>query len=148
MILVMLNCGSLHMQATRNSFIVFSTIIVSILISAQCYAKRMMPESPPPVIYNHTTYSPVVYNGLIDKTISSGAYIEAYDNKTKKLLWRKQIYKISYNPGLESDVQDVYITKVRMQHGNLIINNEKGYVYELNTKTHEVKLIAKPPMKH
>jgi hypothetical protein len=118
------------------------TMMIGVLFSIQCHAKRMMAEPVTPVIINDTTYSPAFYSGLNDKAIPGGAYVEAYDNKTQKLLWRKQIYKIKYHHDLEYDVQDIYITKISVKNGNLIIHNEKGDEYLFNVTTHAVKLIT------
>ena len=66
-------------------------------------ASRMEPKKVPPVIHRG-----VVYRVNHEKM----GFLEAWDEKTGKLLWEKRIYRVFYNPFLERDVQDVYISRV------------------------------------
>ena len=54
------------------------------------------------------------------------------------LSWWKQIYVIRYDTVLETDVRDVYITSLKIKDGNLIVENERGYIYSLVLNTLEV----------
>ena len=56
----------------------------------------------------------------------NGGYIEATSLETGKLLWELRVYEVEYDPILEGDVQDVYITYLKIVDGNLEILHEAG----------------------
>jgi len=62
--------------------------------------------------------------------------VVATDQPSRKKLWQKRIYRVTRNPALESDVQDVFITSLAIEGNALIIRNERGeqFVLELSTR--------------
>ena len=65
--------------------------------------------------------------------------VVATDIGTGCQLWWRQIYAVKYIPGLEPDVQWVYISSLKADDGVLRIENEDGNKYELDLNTLEVK---------
>ena len=57
--------------------------------------------------------------------------------KKKKCYWEKEVYTVEYNPDLESDVQDVFITSLNIEDGKLVVVNEKGDVYKVDLSSPE-----------
>ena len=60
--------------------------------------------------------------------------------KTSAELWTIKVYDVVYKPGMETDVQDVFIvsmTKDPADENKLRITNENGkeYVVDISTKT-------------
>lgn len=45
----------------------------------------------------------------------------------------------SYDPKKEKDVQDIFITKLEIKDGRLIVTNESKNRYSIDVKTQEVK---------
>jgi hypothetical protein len=41
----------------------------------------------------------------------------------------RQVYAVKYDPQLEADVQDCYITRMDLETDHLRVTNERGYVY-------------------
>jgi hypothetical protein len=72
--------------------------------------------------------------------VQNGGVVEARDPKSKKLLWRVQIYKTVYDQDLERDVQDVFIKTLSFdkRHNLLIMSDEKARVFVLNLATRNV----------
>ena len=64
--------------------------------------------------------------------------VEAVDTKTGNLRWTKQIYVTRYDPALERDVQDRFITGLRQEDGTLVVTVEGGGEYVLNRESLEV----------
>lgn len=71
----------------------------------------------------------------------NGGYISAVDEKTGVELWLVQVYQIKYDPGLEGDVQDVFIRKISVgkDENTLLIENDKRETFSLNLKSRKVK---------
>ncbi|MFO1490704.1 MAG: hypothetical protein U1F77_03385 [Kiritimatiellia bacterium] len=47
------------------------------------------------------------------------------------MLWEKQVYAVKLDPNLEADVQHVFITKLEVADGALLVTNERGEVYSM-----------------
>ena len=121
-------------------------IAAFLTISFACaYAERMAPKPIAPIDHNDVTYSVphfVQFLGDDDEQTQNGGYVLARDKKTKRIKWLVQIYVTKYNKFLESDVQDVFITEIKLKDDTLIIKDEKGRNYSLNINTLEVKPIS------
>jgi hypothetical protein len=71
----------------------------------------------------------------------NGGYIAAIDPASGKELWTLKIYDIAYDPDLESDVQDVFITSMSktLFGQKLNIRDEQGRSYVVDPTTRTVK---------
>jgi len=59
----------------------------------------------------------------------------ATDAKTGRELWALDLYKISYVPGLETDVQDVFIVQLeRESDDSILATDERGRAYRVDLK--------------
>jgi hypothetical protein len=56
----------------------------------------------------------------------AAVFLRARNVKTQMQLWALELYQIKLNPGVESDVQDVCVTSMRVTNGQIEIMNEKG----------------------
>ena len=105
-------------------------ILASLVLSQPCLAKRAAPVPVTPLVIATTTFRvPSTPVGLI----------EAVDTQSGGALWTKQIYVTRYDPALERDVQDRFITGLRAAEGGLIVTVEGGAEYFLNLTTLEVQ---------
>lgn len=102
-------------------FLVFAFLCSTII---QVEAKRVPPSLIEPVIYNGVNY-----------TTGKMGFVEAWDINTSQKIWEKKVYSVKYNPLLETDVQDVFITSLSISDGKLVVINEKGNKYEVNVET-------------
>jgi hypothetical protein len=82
--------------------------------------------------------SDIRYDSLILQR-SEMEYVQALDSATKIILWKKKIYNVSYIPGMETDVQDVFIDSMYLQNKLLIIRNERKKWFSLDLQTLKVK---------
>jgi len=103
--------------------------------ATRIYDEKLLPENIA-IIDNGIKYIP---NSYYDSTKGRTFYIEAWDIMSGKKLWEQKIYEIKYNLSLEQDVQDVFITSLRIEKGKLIIKNEKDEEYTLDLNTKEVE---------
>ena len=69
--------------------------------------------------------------------------VEAWNTAENQRIWFRQIYTVQYNPSLEGDVQDIFISglKLEAEHQRLTIENEKGGIFTLNLETLEVQTV-------
>ena len=54
------------------------------------------------------------------------------------------IYEINYQKSLERDVQRLYITKLEINNGLLLVKTEKGGIFSCHITTGKVKLLKLP----
>lgn len=96
---------------------------------SQLEAKRIAPP----------TVSPVSYQGIVySAPVTSMGVVEAKNEKDQTILWSKSIYTVKYEEGLETDVQDVFITKLAVKNNMLLVTNEKNKQFEVDLKTGQV----------
>jgi len=93
-------------------------------------AKRQAPAPVEPVRLDGVEYT-VPHQLLM-------GLVQATDIRHGTLLWRRQIYTVRYVPGRETDLQDVFITRIEAGRGCLRVTNERGDVYELRLDSLEV----------
>ncbi len=102
--------------------ILIAFFLTTITLIAQANPKRVAPKEPKPAIAKNIKYmAPTGEKG----------YIVAKDVKTDSVLWKKQVYKISYKKGLETDVQDVFIDSLRLEGKYLIVRREDNKIYKI-----------------
>jgi hypothetical protein len=109
-------------------------------------AKRGAPKIAKPVISDGVEYR-AVHDRYKEKGRPRGirAFVEARDTKTKKSLWRVQVYDIRYRGVLETDVQDVYIKDLKLDKSDLIVTtDERSRRYFINPKAPAPLLYAPP----
>ena len=119
------------------------SVIASLVLSGAtiALADRENPIPVPPVEQNGITYKAPTYDPKTGYTVG---IVEAYDTKTNRRIWSKQIYVVKLNPEMESDAQEVYITGLSLSDNKLLISTERGFEYELDLTTLEVKSINGP----
>lgn len=110
-----------------------SIISVALLaVTTLASAKRL----PPPQVVSINAGG-VEYSVPQDRVFSGqlGGFIEAKDQSSHLLKWRKQVYHTSYNSDLERDIQDVFITSLTLSGKTLMVRDEKSRVFCLDTDT-------------
>jgi len=106
--------------------VVIVFLLISLVGTTSVFAKRLAPTPVNDIVFNGIKYSA--------SNIEMG-YVEARNIQNNKLIWRKQVYKVTYDANLEKDVQDVYITNLQIEDTNLLVTNEKGVVYKVDLNT-------------
>ena len=120
---------------------IIHALVLALILASTAIAKRIAPAEVPPIKTDKAVYS-VPHFGSGNGS-QNGGVVEARHPKTKKLLWRIQVYKTAYDEGLEKDVQDVFIKSLSIDktHNLLIMSDEKGRIFALNLKTKRVTQI-------
>ncbi len=122
-----------HKKITLILFLFFS--IVSTL-----YAMRVAPKEVKPVKTDDVIYSaPHLFIMSNSESFQSGGYVMAQDVKTKRIKWIVQVYVTEYDRKLEADVQDVFITDIKLDKEKLIIKDEKHRLFSLDINSLEVQ---------
>jgi hypothetical protein len=107
-------------------------------LAAPVAAKRPAPKAVKPVSAKGVEYR-VAHERFSRDGTPAGlrAFVEAWDQKAKKKLWRVQVYQVAYDPKLEADVQDVYVTSLSFRAKGLLVkaDNKKQYLIDLAKKT-------------
>ena len=102
---------------------------------------RPSPLEVEPAVYDNVKYTaPHFLESSNHKQLSG--YIEAWDTRTNKKFWELKVYDIKYDPGLEKEAQEIYITSLRIEMGKLLVVNEAGDRYEVELGTKKVKKIS------
>ena len=119
------------------------SVITSLLLSGATVtlADRDNPHPVTPVEHNGIKYKAPTYDPNTGSTVG---FVEAYDTKTNRRIWSRQIYIVKLNTEMESDTQDIYITGLSIKDNKLHISTERGFECELDISTLDVKSINGP----
>ena len=96
------------------------------------YAKRKAPPKVKPFIFEGVRY-------VVPNDDGRRAYVQAWDTTTNKMLWEATIFRNFIVPLAEEDVQHVYIKKMSISDGKLILVAEDERVYSLDMQTRAVR---------
>ncbi|HKQ73767.1 MAG TPA: hypothetical protein VJ810_08585 [Blastocatellia bacterium] len=122
----------------KISTISFLILTVGLCLSADGQkAKRSAPKEVTPIAHEGVRYTAHHWVWANGRRIAGG-YIEAFNAKTSKRLWRIKVYEAKSSPQLEKDVQDVFITSIAIENDKLIVVNERNERYEMDLKTRKV----------
>ena len=109
---------------------VFAAVLcVFAFVTGPASAKRSVPLAVEPVTVHGVTYS---------APATAMGFVVASDASSGRELWRRRIYRIHFNPSLERDVQDVFITSLTLRGEYLLIANEHGERYALDLSTRKI----------
>jgi hypothetical protein len=100
------------------------------------YAKRKAPKPVPPIVWQG-----VEYRAPLDA--EDVGIIQAFDLASGRRLWETKVYHVWIIPGMEPDVQWVFISGMQIQDGKLLVENERGKTFLLNLKTGRVEGILR-----
>lgn len=101
------------------------------LSPASAYAKRKAPTPVAPVVWQG-----VEYRAPLD--VEHMGRVQAFDLPSGRKLWETTVYHVWIDPLLEEDVQWVFVKRLQMQNGKLMVTNEHGKTYVLDPKTGQV----------
>jgi hypothetical protein len=101
------------------------------VVAAQ--AKRKAPLPVRAVSWRGIRYEAVPWGSSLGIG-QNGGYVRAVDERLNSELWLQKIYHVSYTPGRETDVEDVFIRQLSISGDKrfLEILDERGGSYRLD----------------
>jgi hypothetical protein len=124
------------MKITGKKLLVFS-LLLAVIVPLEVWAKRVAPQPVKPLFWSFYKIQPSG-NGSSGKVTVSKRCKCYFKPKTIT------IYEINYLKSLETDVQDLHITKLEIDNGLLLVKTEKGGIFSCNITTGKVKLLKLP----
>jgi hypothetical protein len=109
-----------------------------VLLAPVAFAKRGAPAEVKPVVWEGIEYR------APHSTIASNkmGVVEAWDKATGKMLWEQKVNTVAINTNLEEDVQHVFITKLEIDAGKLIVTNERKDRSSIDLTTRKVTKVV------
>jgi hypothetical protein len=106
------------------------TLVISAIALLPCGApaKRAAPPRIEPVIHEGIRY-------VAPNDDGRRAYIEAWNVQGNKKLWELTLFTNRIDRRLEEDVQWVFINKLNVRDGTLVVMSERGNTYQIDLKT-------------
>jgi hypothetical protein len=124
------------MKITGKKLLIFC-LLLAIIVPLEVWAKRVAPQPVKPLFWSVYKIQPSG-NGSSGKVTVSKRCKCYFKPKTIT------IYEINYLKSLETDVQDLHITKLEINNGLLLVKTEKGGIFSCNITTGKVKLLKLP----
>jgi hypothetical protein len=106
----------------------------------QLMAKRVGPPSVPPVTLEGVRYE-ALHWGRERGLGQNGGFVRAVDPDGGRELWTAQVYRIDYQPGMETDVQDRFIRALAPTADGraLLVTDERGGRFVLDLASREAR---------
>ena len=120
-----------------SSMKTFFAIIVAmlVLLAPAAFAKRGAPAEVKPVVHEGIEYRAL-------SGVEKMGVVEAWDKATGKMLWEQKVYTVALDTNLEEDVQHVFITKLEIDAGKLIVTTARKDRYSIDLKTRVVTKVV------
>lgn len=101
--------------------------------------RRRLPPELEPIIVNGVVYKELRQGNKLGYEQKSG-FLIALDQKTEQMLWHVRAYPIHYVAGKETDVQEVFFTRLELLPGEqeILIENELEKQFIVNLADHSV----------
>ena len=115
----------------------FFCLMLAAILPLEVWAKRVAPQPVKPLFWSVYKIQPSGNGGSGKITVSKRC--KCYF-KPKTIT----IYEINYLKSLETDVQNLHITKLEIDNGLLLVKTEKGGIFSCNITTGKVKLLKLP----
>ena len=113
----------------------FTILLLTVLFPADAWAKRAAPQPVKPIFFGsykiHATGSGSSGNVIVSKKCKC---------KPQKIV----VYEINYIKSLESDVQNLHITKLEFSKDLLLIKTENDGIFSCDITNSKVKTIKTP----
>lgn len=122
----------------RRTVAVAALLSASLLIPATVWAKRTGPPKVEPIDHAGFRFS-------VPNDDGRRAYVVASDPATGKKAWEVTLFQTKINPALEEDVQWVFIRRLYLHQGQLLVSAENGKTYEIDPKSRTATLLKTPP---
>jgi hypothetical protein len=124
---------------------VASILVLTWTVSARVVeSKKAAPKTVAPVTHGGIRYE-APHFGSSGGRDQNGGYVQARAADDDRLLWERMVYRIRYDPALERDVQDVFITSLSLSEDGrrLLVDNDKGERYEMDLGSGAVVAVRK-----
>jgi hypothetical protein len=112
------------------------------MLSRPAYAKRVAPPELPSLIIEGVKYQAFYPAPKNTDPAGMEAFVRATRASDGEELWKALIFRVTYNVGLETDVQDIFITDLKFKQGKLTIRDERNRAFVLDLKTKKVKKVS------
>ena len=118
--------------------LITTLVLLAVFVPGIAHAKRKAPPKVEPVIYEGVRYTAPNDDGR-------RAYVEAWDTTVNTMLWKVTIFRNRIDPMAEGAMQPVYIKKMSISDGKLILVAENDRAYSVDLKTRTVKRLKQAP---
>jgi hypothetical protein len=115
--------------------------MAALLMGAGADAKRVAPREVAPLVVDGVRYK-VPHFGAFRGRSQNGGYVDAEDAKTRKLIWSRMVYRVQYDVNRERDVQDVFISEIKVTGGRLVVKTERSEEFEMDLASGRVRAMT------
>jgi len=123
------------------TLILLTLTLPMLLLPPAALAKRAAPARITPIIDHGVRYT-------APNDQHTRAYVQAWNAKTNQMLWEITLFRTIIIPGIEEDYQTVFIARMSLEEGRLIVVAEDGRVFGVDVKTRAVKKLKNVPPPH
>lgn len=102
---------------------IIALLLTAAALSAQ--AKRLRPKPVAAVTHLGLRYEVPHFARNTQRMKHNGGYVRVVNTRDGAAICTKQVYEVTYDPNLETDVQDNFITSIKIEGKDIVIASEK-----------------------
>ncbi|HOS30534.1 MAG TPA: hypothetical protein PLR39_06970 [Treponemataceae bacterium] len=111
----------------------FVFLLFLVILLPPCFCKRTEPKKVPSIFVNGIEFRVVHFYNPENKTPQNGGIIEVYTISSNTKKDTIIVYTTEYSNTKEKDIQDVFITKMKLLNPTILqVTNEKKQVFLVN----------------
>lgn len=100
-------------------------LILSLFVSLSADAKRLAPQPVTPVTHSGLRFEAPHWAYENQKMKHNGGYVRVMNIQSGLPVCTKQVYETFYDTNIEEDIQDNFITSLKIEKDILLISSEK-----------------------
>lgn len=110
------------------------------LVSASAFAKRLAPAEIKPVVQKETefTLQSEQSDCVTEKVCGQQVFLVSKNLKTGNVNWVTALYQVTFDSKLETDIQTIYPTSLKVRKNRATVIDERGSTYVTNIKSGEL----------
>ncbi len=117
---------------TMKTTISMCVLLCLLALTSSAWCKRGGAPIVGSVLYDNIRYT-------VPNDDGTREYIQAWDMETQKKIWELTIYTNAIQPGLEKDVQWVFIDTMKLGKDHLLITDKRARRFLVDLKTRQIK---------
>lgn len=115
-------------------------VLVLSLVTTISFAKRKAPADIKPVVIqgNEISVQSEQSDCMTDKHCGQQMFLVSKNQKTGDVNWITELYQVGFDSKLETDVQTIYPTSLKVKKNKATVIDERGSTYVIDIKDGEL----------
>ena len=115
-------------------------VVALSLLAVPAFAKRLAPKEIKPVVQKETEFALQFEQSscVTEKVCGQQVFLISKNLKTGNINWVTELYQVTFDSKLETDIQTIYPTSLKVRKNKATVIDERGSTYVTDIKSGEL----------